>query len=265
MDTLFDFNEDKSNLKSFNDIKDYLIGQMTKIKDKFPQKKLIYFFDSLDQLDSSDFNIQWLLKEFPSNVKIVVSTLDNYANILNTFQQHFIDKEENFLKCSNLKENVSIKILDEWLQKSNRCLTYEQKDIIEQIFNKKAILFPLYLKLIFDIVSKWTSFYVPDEDFRLKCYNIDKCIKYLFKTFENKHGFALFSRCCLYLNLFKNGISENEIEDILSIDDDVLSSVLKYHHPPRRRFPFYLWILIKNDIKEYLIIKESEDTKVITW
>lgn len=80
-----------------------------------------------------------------------------------------------------------------------------------------------------------------------------------------KHGKILFSRCCIYLNLFSHGITETEIEDILSIDDEVLFSILKYHHPPKRRFPFYLWVLIKNDIQEYLTFKESDDCQVISW
>lgn len=45
-------------------------------------------------------------------------------------------------------------------------------------------------------------------------------------------GKILFSRCMFYMSTFKNGISESELEDILSIDDDVLYEIFEYHEPP---------------------------------
>jgi hypothetical protein len=34
------------------------------------------------------------------------------------------------------------------------------------------------------------------------------------------------------MSTFKNGISESELEDIISIDDDVLFEIFEYHVPP---------------------------------
>jgi hypothetical protein len=49
---------------------------------------------------------------------------------------------------------------------------------------------------------------------------------------EKNHGKMLFSRTMIYMSSFKNGISESELEDILSIDDDVLYEIFEYHAPP---------------------------------
>ena len=95
----------------------------------------------------------------------------------------------------------------------------------------KINLFPLYIKLIFDIVLTWKSQYVPDQDF-LRCTTIDRCIEYLFKSLEKLHGKMLFSRAIIYMSSFRNGISENEIADILSLDDDVLFDIFEFHAPP---------------------------------
>jgi hypothetical protein len=123
----------------------------------------------------------------------------------------------------------------------------------------------LHVKLLFDISSKWTSSYkVPDEF--TACISCKDTIIYLFKNLEQLYGKILFSHCIFYLTLFDNkGISESELEDILSIDNDVLTSVFEYHHPSVRRFPIALWIRIKYELKDYITNKETDGENVISW
>ena len=68
-----------------------------------------------------------------------------------------------------------------------------------------------------------------------------------------------------YFSIFNDGISENEIEDILSIDDDVLSDVFQHHEPTIRRFPGALWQRIKNDLKDYIFESKADDIRVLHW
>jgi hypothetical protein len=109
---------------------------------------------------------------------------------------------------------------------------------------EQATLFPLYVKLIFDIIVKWTSFYIPNNEFK-DCFNIDSCIEYLFRVLEKSHGSTLVSRTMIYMSTFKNGISESELEDILSTDDDVLFEIFEYHVPPVRLKNFKFADLLK--------------------
>jgi hypothetical protein len=41
--------------------------------------------------------------------------------------------------------------------------------------------------------------------------------------------------------------------------------VFQFHLPPVRRLPPILWIRIKHDLREYIVEKEANDTKVIFW
>ena len=43
----------------------------------------------------------------------------------------------------------------------------------------------------------------------------------LFERVENKHGWMLVSHALAYITSTKNGISEPEIEDLISLDDKV--------------------------------------------
>ena len=90
------------------------------------------------------------------------------------------------MEVQQLKKTVVVSILEDWLKKVNRSLSEKQWEILDNIFDR-AKLYPLYIKLIFDIVVKWTSFQVPNEEFK-NCTNIDLCISYLFKIMEKNHG-----------------------------------------------------------------------------
>ena len=79
--------------------------------------------------------------------------------------------------------------------------------------------------------------------------------------FDNE---IIFKHCLFYLTLFEyRGISENELEDILSIDDKVLESLFIKQHPPVRRYLMALWYRIKYELKDYITLKMTDDVPVI--
>jgi hypothetical protein len=252
------------NIQKIDDLKVYFINQIISISNEYSNKKIVLFLDSIDQLTKSDFQLDWFINNLPKNVKLIYSTLPNYERILDRINLKMKSStHKNFLEISSLKKNEALKILNNMLLGSNRSLTVSQWDSVEKCI-KTSELYPLHLKLLYNIVSKWSSKYTPDMEFD-SCLSIKDTIKYLFKRLENFHGKTLFSHCIFYLTIAQNGISENELEDILSIDDEVLTSIFQYHEPTTRRFPLPLWIRIKYDLKSYLTEKESEGLSVITW
>ena len=68
-----------------------------------------------------------------------------------------------------------------------------------------------------------------------------------------------------YLSAAKNGLTELEMEDLLSLDDDVLNDVFEYHVPPIRRLPSILWARIRADIHEYIVDREADGARVMAW
>ena len=171
-----------------------------------------------------------MLTNLPENTKMIFSTLPNHGGILDYLRRVTRIEESNFMEVESLTKAIVVTILEDWLIKKKRSLSENQWKILDELFDY-ATLFPLYVKLIFDIIVKWTSYYVPNAEFK-KCINIDECIEFLFKILEKNHGQMLFSRTMCYMSSFKNGISESELEDILSIDDDVLYEIFEYHVPP---------------------------------
>ena len=228
-------------------------------------KQLIILLDSIDQLSKENYNLQWLFTKLPKNIKLVFSVLPNYENILDDLKKRI--KNVNIHELKSLKSTHAKEVLLKYLKSANRKLSNEQSIAINQMIEQLKDINPLQIKLIFDIVSKWPSFYkVPDEF--IQCQSIIQMIKYHFNyieinVFDNE---ILFKHCLFYLTLFEyRGISENELEDILSIDDEVLDSIFVHHHPPVRRFQIGLFSRLKYELKDYIINKVTDDQPVIAW
>lgn len=68
-----------------------------------------------------------------------------------------------------------------------------------------------------------------------------------------------------YITAAKSGLSESELEDLISLDDRVLDDVYQYHLPPVRRIPPLLWTRIRNDLPNYLSEREADGVSVLNW
>lgn len=71
-----------------------------------------------------------------------------------------------------------------------------------------------------------------------------------------------------YLCAARQGLGDTEMEDLLSLDDDVLQDTYLYHLPPDPniiRLPPLLWKRIRSDISEYLTERQSGNKVVVNW
>lgn len=54
-------------------------------------------------------------------------------------------------------------------------------------------------------------------------------IMMLFERIEKQHGRLLVFHALAYITAAKSGLSESELEDLISLDDRVLDDVYQYH------------------------------------
>ncbi|XP_068701494.1 protein qui-1-like [Montipora foliosa] len=225
-------------------------------------KPLVLVLDSLDQLSDDDAGreLDWLPKQLPDDVYIVLSTLpgDGYV-CLPKLQEKY--DEADLIEVPKMPVDTAKEILDSWLKATKRQLQSEQETIVLEAFKKCPL--PLYLKLSFDEASRWKSYTSPEET-RL-APTIKGIIHGLLERVERIHGKVLVSQALAYITASKNGLTETELEDILSLDDVVLNDVYQYWTPPIRRLPPLLWIRIRSDIGDYLIDRGADGARVIYW
>ena len=224
---------------------------------------LLILLDSIDQLQSDAYDCKWVTREFPPNVKCILSTLPDHGNILTNLELLF-PTSKTFIHVPPFQPAAVEAVYNDWLTRKHRALSDEQRVFVNGLMSKRKEILPLFMKLVFDIVSVWHSYDTIDE--RLNELNdVDDCIRYLFRRLEIIHHRTLFSRALCYMTAFRSGISQNELEDILSLDDEVLKSVFQHYIPPVRRVPGILWTRIRNDLDEYITEKEVDDAPVIYW
>ncbi|KAK3090305.1 hypothetical protein FSP39_010788 [Pinctada imbricata] len=93
-------------------------------------------------------------------------------------------------------------------------------------------------------------------------------INMLFDNLETKFGSIVTSHTLGYFTIALNGISENELEDVLSCDDEALNDLYRYHDPPVEgivRCPPVIVARIQYDIKEYIVERMSHGKYTKNW
>lgn len=152
-------------------------------------------------------------------------------------------------------------ILDSWLSSVKRVLQPKQKNIVLDGF--KSCQLPLYLKLTFDEASRWKS-YTPENETHIGA-NVEEIINALFDRLENKYGKILVSQAFGYITSSKSGLTELELDDLLSLDDTVLNDIYQYWTPPIRRMLPLLWFRLHSEVEEYLIKRGADGVPVVYW
>ena len=169
--------------------------------------------------------------------------------------------ESAFVEVPVMPDDTAGLILDAWLKDAHHTITEEQMKIVMKAFDQCPL--PLFLKLSFDEAVRWKS-YSPKADTVLQS-TVTESINGFFARLERLHGSQLVSHGLAYITAAKNGLSDAELDDILSIDDEVLNDVYQYWTPPVRRVPPLLWIRVKTDLGSYIVSRGADGVLVNNW
>ena len=107
------------------------------------------------------------------------------------------------------------------MKTAGRDLTNYQWRLVANSYDHCTL--PIFCKLVFQEVCRWKSYYEPAVT--VLRHNVMDSVFQLFERVENKHGWLLVSHALSYITATKNGVSEPEIEDLISLDDKVRDSL----------------------------------------
>ncbi|WAR21880.1 NWD1-like protein [Mya arenaria] len=226
------------------------------------EKPLTIVLDSVDQLNQTDHAhmLNWLPQKLPKNVTFLISLVTDRTDCFRNLQQVF-PFSERFIEMNKFQNDVASDVIIMMNKKYSRHLSKKQKNMILDQFAYCSQ--PLYLKLLVDMSLSWRSY--TDVNQSLLGATIKEAINHLFDNLEKNHGEILVQRGIGYLCAAREGLSEMELEDLLSLDDE---DTYIYHLPPDPeviRLPPLLWKRIQYDIAEYVVERQSGGKKVIGW
>lgn len=231
-------------------------------------KPLIVFLDALDQLSDVDNarSLTWLPTVLPPHVKLVVSTLP--GNCLLELERKL--PPANCLELKPMPRMEGEALLDQWLvDVDRRLLPLQRADILNKFEHFGS---PLYLKLAFEEASRWHSYDgLPKGADNIPGLGedipgiLDDLLYRLSK--ESNHGRIMVERSLGYLAAAKNGLSEDELIDVLSLDNEVIVDFL--HRSPKSpkvsHLPVVLFSRLYLDLKPYLTEVAADGTTLLRF
>jgi len=235
------------------------------------KNKTVIFIDALDQLRDKS-HLGWLPQEFPANLKVVVSVLDDenykedseYLKILKEIYQNN-SSPDNFIALEPLTTENGAQILEQSLLKINRQLTPPQKELVLKNY-KQAGYSPLYLRIAIEEVKNWRSFDKVPEGRRIESVEllIGEFIRNLSALYH--HQDVLVLKTLGYIQCSQNGLSEKEIIDLLSNDREVVTLLENvYHRKHSNKIPIAPWARLYYQLSPFLIKKLADGVSIITF
>ncbi|XP_063411269.1 NACHT and WD repeat domain-containing protein 2-like [Mytilus trossulus] len=246
--------------KDFKDQQNLFHNLLKHIPD---DKLLIILLDGIEQI-SKDYNahlLSWLPGQLPTNVKIILTTDPVSNKILEKLKKDVVTNESSFIELRDLDVESCVLTLDFFLFRYGRKLTDQQKMAFQSAFSKHPCL--LYISLCAE-KARYLKSTETMENVIFPENTVD-AINRLFDELETEHGTTLVSRAMCYLVASMTGLGDLEMEDVLSMDDDVLNSIYVTHHPPTRRIPYIKWLRLKEVINRFLLERVTNGVTFYYW
>ncbi|CAO2612429.1 NACHT domain- and WD repeat-containing protein 1 [Lemmus lemmus] len=208
-------------------------------------ESLVLLLDSVDDLDSTRHSqrISWLPLRCPPRVHVILSACSG-QQVLHTLRQTLKDPSA-YWEVKALSGCQGQEFIQLLLHAERRTLSPGQRDILWASLPECG--HPGRLRLAFEEARKWASFTVPVP----LATTAEEATHQLCIRLEETHGQLLVARVLGYIVSSRYGLSEGELKDVLSLDDEVLQAVYQDWTPPSKellRFPPLLWVRLRRDL-----------------
>ena len=232
---------------------------------------LTLFLDSVDQLDDSNAGrrLDWLpVTSLPEHVRLVVSSLPDYPEFqcLSILQAKLGDRAASHsVEVDTISQPEEV--LLHLLRLQGRTLTAKQLEHVLDAFARRtpadAAGTPLWLTIVAQEVSAWASY--DDVKHEIKPAVRDLIVD-LFTRLESAHGKELVRAALAYITLAKHGVSETELNHLLSLQDEVLADVYEWWVPPVRIVPPLLVTRLLTELAPYLTRRgDGSGVELVSW
>jgi len=241
------------------------------------KRPLILYLDALDQLDNVDgVLLDWLPKELPMHVRVVVSTRAG-TRVEQSARRRY---PRSLIEVPAMRHTEGKAMLNAWLAdkraawfnagispSQGRRLTKEQQQSVIAAFYKNGS--PLWLKLAYEEAATWASWDKPQKlPNTVQGLIRDLVDKRLIKRENHPQIFA--ERALAYLAAGRLGLSEIELGISLGTDRAVrteFEALEKTRHKwgDDKILPPILWSRLFFDLQPYLGLAQVDGALLMRW
>ncbi len=219
------------------------------------QEPVLLVLDSLEQVHGiKESRLQWLPAEPLRNVTLLVSTHPDTGLHQRVRDRLRLDEQaEQQQQQQEVLINVPVlsnaaAVLDEWLAARRRKLAPAQREAVLATVARLGEPTYLDLRVLLGEAMRWRSFQEVPAAWR----ETTDVIEALMDRLEQEHSPELTKMSLSLLTLSREGLSQLELEDALSLDDEVLTEAFQWWLPPVVRVPPLLVTWLLSELKEYL-------------
>ena len=224
------------------------------------ERPLILFIDALDQLSGVGRSLSWLPGSLPEHVHVVLSTLAGDCEQALRLK----DPAPRLVPLEAMSPEEGETLLSHWLEQAGRTLQEHQKKEVLVKFAGEGL--PLYLRLAYEEALLWRS-YADPRDTVLEGGIVALIRENLFARLAqpSNHGRAMVAHSLGYLAASRFGLSEDEIVDVLSIDEEVKRDFREHarRSPEIDRLPIVVWSRLFFDLEPYLTERAAGEGTLI--
>ncbi|XP_054845628.1 uncharacterized protein LOC129336525 [Eublepharis macularius] len=226
-----------------------------------PDKPLLICLDGLDELSEEyDADLSWIPTELPKNVYFIASICtESGFSCLQELEKRTV--KESILQIPPLTCGEINEIISSWLEKDCRRLCGHQRDLLMEACT--ACPLPLYVSCAYKESCLWTSF-SPETEVCLP-QNIPDLYTQTLDRMEKFHGGQVLKSMAAYVTLSRNGITQEELLDLMSMDEGVIQEIAKFQNVSVSAFPLVLWLKLLDDLGEHLREQRSDNSYVFSW
>ncbi|XP_070686008.1 NACHT and WD repeat domain-containing protein 2-like [Pempheris klunzingeri] len=240
------------------------------------KRPLVLILDSLDHIkhNSEPQIIESLPSPLPPSVKLILTVSPNRIQVLQAISPERSvppcvpegsKKESGYVsvQLGSVDRKQCVKMLASLLRSSGRRVTSGQQVLVNQALTSCCLT--LYARLLHLHISLWRS----DSDVTESCLpdGIHSSISALLDHLEQEHGSSTVARAVSYLTLSRTGLTEAELADLLSNDDEVLSEYVQQGESPSSsvRLPQINVERLVLDLRRFLMKRTVAGSRVLFW
>ncbi|XP_033752140.1 NACHT domain- and WD repeat-containing protein 1-like isoform X2 [Pecten maximus] len=254
-------------LKSYNmsKLRNYFHGLLNRISKG--KRHIVLAVDSIDKMKvpKSETDplvmLDWIVSKLPAKVHFFVS-YDSCP--LSPATQRLEDKapaSDHVIVFSDCTEDEIKSTIQFNLKSKMRSLSKEQEHFFRDLLPLNRT--PMVTNLLLETAVRMPSHYMPGG--LTSSISIDDLVLKRLTRLEQTLGVKLIRAVCRYITLAKDGLSEMEILDVLSCNNDVLLATIPTDLPKNLRFPFYKWLHVKEELGSLLCTRLIHGKYLLRW